>query len=236
MSYFQEIKEYYKLTPRDLSERSLKKLRITSSIGLLAIIMGLLMIWSIIPFNVFTAIILALGLIISLFALGHRLPNLLSTSETHLDEWGGNAKKDAEAFTYRILFYASILSFVLGYAFLNVDTPELRFVFAPSFNQLGGTLMLLAPLLKLITTNRLAWSIQSLSEEDALEMDEIETRKDKGKWMFIVIFCIVFTAIFGGGLLGKKYASLAENAPQNCTISITDTSPVAQVRPLGGCE
>ena len=130
----------------------------------------------------------ALGLIISLSALGHRLPNLLSTSEAHLDEWGGNAKKDAEAFTYRILFYASILSFVLGYAFLNVDTPDLRLVFAPSFDQLGGTLILLAPLLKLITTNRLAWSIQSLSEEDALEMDEIGTRKDKGNGCLLSYF------------------------------------------------
>lgn len=235
MSYVKEMKDYYKLSSKDLSADSIKALRANAMIGLLAVIIALLMIWSVIPLNLFTGATLALGLIFVFLACLHRLPNLLSVSEHHLDEWGRNAKKDAEAFTYRVVYYVFGLLFIVGTAFLASDVSGLNLVLTPTFEQLGGTLFLLMPLLVMIKTNRLAWSVRPLSKEDVMEMYVVEKPRKQGKWMTVVMMIILGAGIFGGKLLDYKYADNAVVSPQNCAISITEDAPLAQVKPLYYC-
>lgn len=237
MSYAKEIKDYYKLSSKDLSENSLKSLRATAMIGLLAVTMALLMIWSVIPLNPFTGWTLALGLVFGFLALLHRLPNSLMISEKHLDEWGGNAKKDAEAFAYRVVFWASIVIGFLGYALLSSDNVgPLTLVLTPSFEHLAGTFLLITFLLQMIIVNRLAWAVQPLSKEDVMEMYEVEKPRKNGKWMTIVPMCFVFGGFFVGSLIDNLYPNVRETTPQNCEISITDDAPLAQVKPLYFCS
>jgi len=224
MSYMKEWKEYYRLSPRDLSQHSIKTLRWTSSVGLVSAVSALLMIWGLVPFNAITGWAVAIGIIFGFLALIHRLPNLLAGSEKNLDEWGRNSKKTAEAFTYRMVLYFLYFMMIVGFALLSSDVTGLRLVLTPNLEQIGLSLFLLAAVFQLITTNHLAWNVKPMSDEDVKDMSEIETPRKYGKWMTIFTVSILVFGALGGKILDHKYETIADDASETCVITM-ETEP-----------
>lgn len=236
MSLATEVKEYYALSSKDLSIESIRSLRFTSAVGIAAIILGLLITWRLLPMNLYTGSGLALGIVIGFVALVHRLPNLLALSERHLDEWCGDAKKDAEAFTYRVVIGTLVLTLIIGMALTMTDFSGLRLVLTPSFEQLGFTLILLPLLLQLITTHRLAWSVKPLSKEDVIDMYEIEKPRKSGKWTMILIVSMLMASLFGGQFIDRQFADIDSAASENCVISVTEDALMANVKSFENCK
>jgi len=236
MSYMKEMKEYYRLSPRDLSMDSIKTLRWTSFVGLVAVISGLLMIWGLLPVNLVTGFGVAIGLIFGFIALLHRLPNLLAVSEKHLDEWGSVSKKNAEAFTYRVVLGFLWGMLLVGFALLSSDVTGLRLVLAPTLEQIGFSLFLLPIIFQLITTSHLAWNVKPMSDEDVREMSEIEAPRKSGKWMTIIIVLFMVLGVIGGRALDYKYKTLADDASETCVITMEMDVPTAQLKHLHDCE
>jgi len=236
MSYMKEWKEYYRLSPRDLSQDSIKTLRWTSLVGLVSGISGLLMIWGLLPVNIVTGCGLALGLIFGFIALLHRLPNFLSITDKHLDEWSRVAKKNAESFTYRVMLYSMFATMLLGFALLSSDITGLRLVLSPSLEQIGFSLFLLPIVFQLITTSHLAWKIKPMSDEDVREMNEIEAPRKSGKWMVILTVAILVLGSLGGRALDYKYKTIADDTSKTCVITMETEVPMAQLKHLHDCE
>jgi len=236
MSYMKELKEYYRLTPRDLSQHSINTLRWTSLVGLISVISALLMTWGLVPFNAITGGGVALGFIFGFLALMHRLPNFLSVSEKHLDEWGGVSKKNAEAFTYRVVLSFLWFMFVVGFALLMSDVSGLRLVLTPNLEQIGFSLVLLPLVFLLITTSHLAWNVKPMSDEDVKEMSEIETPRKYGKWLTILTTSILFLGVIGGKVLDYKYKAIADHTSKTCVITMEAEIPIAQLKHLQDCK
>jgi len=236
MSYMKEMKEYYRLTPRDLSQSNINTLRWTSLVGVASCLLGLLMTWEIVPFNMLTGFGLALGLVIGFVALLHRLPNFLSLTDKHLDEWGRAAKKDAESFTYRVIIYSLLVMMAVGFALSNADVSGLRLVLAPTFEQVGWTFIFLPFTLHLVTSSHLAWSVTPLSKEDVKEMSEVEAPRKSGKWMIITLISGMVVASLGGITFSYKYADIIDEAARTCVITMDESVPFAQVKHLQDCK
>ena len=236
MSYMSEMKEYYKLSSKDLSQHTIKHLRWTAAIGLMSMIFAQLMIWSVVPFNVYTGSALALGIVIGFIALLNRLPNYLFISPKHLDEWGRDLKLNSESFTYRVFMYGLLLVCFVGFAFINTDASSLRLVLAPSLEQLGFSLLLLPFIFQFITTCHLAWNVTPLSDDDVKDMYEIEKPREIGKWSLAFVITFALLGVFGGKILDSLYMPITDKASQTCVITMETEIPTAQIKHLHNCK
>lgn len=236
MSYMAELKEYHKLSAKDLSQDTIKALRWTSSVGLISVIAAQFMIWGLIPTNIYTGCALALGLVTGFLALLSRLPNFLWISEKHLDEWGRGLKFRAEAFTYRTVIYILLIACLIGVALTSTDAAGLRLVLTPSLEQLGFSLILLPLIFQFITTSHLAWHVKPLSDEDVKDMYEIEEPRKIGKWSMAFVMIFAFTGIVGGKLLDRQYKSIINETSESCVITLEAKAPLAQVKRLQACN
>jgi hypothetical protein len=230
------MKEYYKLSSKDLSQDTIKGLRWTSSIGLASMIFAQLMIWSVVPANIYTGAALALAIVIGFIAIVSRLPNYLFIPTKHLDEWGRELKLNAESFTYRVFMYFSFAVCLIGFAFLNSDVSGLRVVLTPTLEQVGLSLFLMPFLFQYITTCHLAWNVTPLSKEDVKEMYEIEKPRKIGKWSTGVIIVFLMLGVFGGKILDSLYMPITDKATQTCVITMETEIPTAQIKHLHNCK
>jgi len=241
MSYMKEMKAYYRLSPNDLSRLSIRILRGTAVIGLVAVILGLLMLWAVVPTNLVTGLTLTVGLVIGFIALMQRLPNLLMITDKHLDEWEITSKKNAESFTYRVIYVAMLILMIMGLILSGGDVEDLRLVLTPSLWQLGYTLLSLPFLLKLITTNHIAWSVKPISNEELAETYQASKGKDEphrkfGKRIILLTVFIVWFSMIGSDLIDRKYETLANEEFATCVINMESEIPFAQMMNLHDCE
>jgi len=241
MSLMKEMKAYYHISPSNLSRSSIRTLRVVASIGLVAVVLGLFMLWAVVPTNMVTGLTLTFGLVIAFIALIHRLPNLLVITDKHLDEWEITSKKNAESFTYRVIYVGMLLLMIIGLMLQGGESADLRLVLTPSFLQIGFTLVLLPALLQLITTNHIAWSVQPISDEELAEDYEaskgkVEPLRKYGNLSMLLTVSWVVLAIMGGKIIDRKYKTLAHEDSRTCVINMETEIPLAQLMNLQDCK
>ena len=236
MSYMHEMKNYHRLSPTDLSINSIKTLRRTSAIGLLACLCCILTIWGIIPVNIWVVMgLICLGSV-GFLSLIHRLPNLLMLTDKHLDEWDQKLKKDAESFTFRVIYYFMLFLLIPVFMGLGSDLEDLNLVMTPSLQQIGLTLFFLPLVLQLITICFAAWNIEPLSASDIEEMSEKEYPRKQGKWMISVSFFAVILIALGGLPLDYFLKNSSVDMNQTCILKMETKVQLLQLKNLNDCQ
>jgi len=236
MSYMREMKNYHRLSPTDLSINSIKNLRRTSTIGLFACFCCMLAIWRIIPLNIWVVMgLICLG-VIGFLSLIHRLPNLLLLTDKHLDEWDQKLKKDAESFTFRVIFYFMLFLQIPGFMVLQSDFEDLNLVMTPSLQQIGLTFILLPFVLQLISICYASWNIEPLSALDIKEMSEKEKPRKQGKWMIRIYVFAVILGVWGGMPLNYFLKSSSFENIETCTLKMETEVHLFQLKNLNDCQ
>jgi len=236
MSLMNEWKSYYRISPTDLSMDSIKTLRWTSALGLMTCFISLFAIWGVIPTNGYVILGIFCGLVLASLSLFHRIPNLLSLTDKHLDEWSKTVKKDAESFGFRVIFYFLLFLLIPAFMLLGSDMSDLNIVLTPRFNGLLFTLLLLPVTLQFIISCRLAWTIKPLSAADVKDMSEIEHPRKYGKWMTYMLLAGFFLGAFGGIPANIIFKDKIANMTESCVIKMETDVPLIQVKNLRDCQ
>lgn len=236
MSLLKDWKDYYKLSPRDLSMDSIKTLRWASAVGLFGTVLALLTIWNIVPFNSYSGLTILICFTLGAPSLFHRLPNLLALPDKHLDEWSRKTKKDAESFAYRVLLYAFYFLMLLGLLFIGGNTSGLTLVLSPSLEQILFSLFLFPLALQLITSCHMAWSVDPFTAADVKEMYEIEKPRKRTKPMAYLIFAGFFIGAFGRGPMNHFFGDKLNNMAETCVITMETEVSLVQLKNLKDCK
>lgn len=235
MSIMKDWKNYYKLSPRDLSGESIKTLKLTSIFGLFGSLLGLATLWKIVPLNPWVLLAIFSSLCIGMVAVFHRLPNLLSLTDKHLDEWSQKVKKDAESFTYRVILWFWFLMMFLAFLFVGGDFSGLRLILSPSLEQLLFSTLLIPIALYFITSCHMAWSIKPLSTSEVMDMYEIEKPRKYSKKMTYILIGSFILGAFGRYPANYFWGQKVKDMNETCVIKMETEISLFQLKNLNDC-